>query len=147
MILLYTLLVFLLTALRLLVGRRAASLEKRHARAATEADRFLLCGAAIREGNSSRPDPYQSAKRQYLLGSLVQKRDRLEDRHDAWQARYEKLDRVVTAVRGWKGKKLPYTFGVLDVSGVLCLVDYLGVGQYVNVHYVVQVITSLFANG
>jgi hypothetical protein len=142
MILLYTLLVCLLTAARFLLGRRTAALEKRHARAATEADRFLRRAVLVREGNSNRPDPYEAAKRQYLLGALVQKRDRLEDRYHGWQQRGEKLDRAVTAVRGWKGKKLPYTFGVLDISAVLTLVDYFGVGDYVSVRQVVELVKA-----
>ena len=49
----------------------------------------------------------------------------------------------MTRVRNWKGKKLPYTFGVVDVWFLLSLIDYLGVGAYLSPRYLVQLATSL----
>jgi hypothetical protein len=49
-----------------------------------------------------------------------------------------------TAVRHWKGRKLPYTFGVLDVAAVLCLIDYLGVGQVVSVGNLLTVLRAWY---
>ena len=143
MIFLYTTLVVLLGAAHFLIKRRAVALEKRYARVAKEAD-TLLRQPNLREGNSSRADPYQAAKRQYQLGLLAQKRDRVEAKYTAWQGVAERTGKLVAGLKNWKGRKLPYTFGVLDVTGALALVDYLGLGQYVNARYVIGVLTSLF---
>ncbi len=142
MLFLYTLVLLLLGVVKFLIDRRAASLERKFARAAREAD-GLLKAPLVKEGNSSKGDPFQAAKRQYQLGLLVQKRDRLEAKHDAWQARAEKFGAVVEAMRGWKGRKLPYTFGALDVWLALALVDHLGVGEVVSAKAVWQMVVAL----
>jgi hypothetical protein len=144
MILLYTALLLLLGLASYLIGRRVAFLERKYSRAAVEADRFLR-GPIPKEGNSSRPDPYQHAKRQYLLGILVQKRDRLEAKHDAWLAVAERFGYMTQRLRRWKGKKLPYTFGILDVSFVLYLIDYLGVGEHVSARHLVDLVSTFLA--
>ena len=143
MIFLYTTLVVLVGMAHFLIKRRTAALEKKYARVAKAAD-TLLRQPNLREGNSSRADPYQAAKRQYQLGLLVQKRDRVEAKYTAWQGVAERTGKLVAGLKNWKGRKLPYTFGVLDVTGALALVDYLGLGQYVNARYVIGVLTSLF---
>ncbi len=144
MIFLYTSLLFLLGVAYFLIKRRATSLEKKYARVAKEAD-TLLRHANLREGNSNKTaDQYQAAKRQYQLGLLAQKRDRVEAKYAAWKGRADRFGKVIARLKNWKGKKLPYTFGVLDVAGTLVLADYLGFGQYANARYLVQVVTSLF---
>ncbi len=141
MILLYTAFVALLAAAHLLVRWRVSILERQYARAAKTADEALR-QTVFKEGNSSRPDPAQMAKRQYQLGRLADRRDSVETRYTRWQTFGERLGRFVSRVRGWKGRKLPYTFGVLDVVGLLTLVDALGVGQYVGVHALTQVVLT-----
>ncbi|SRR5579885_76588 len=143
MIFLYTLLVVLLTLAHFVIKRRAQALEKKYARVAKAAD-TLLRQPSVRESNSNRFDPYLNAKRQYQLGLLAQKRDRIEAKYTTWQGVAERTGKLVAGLKSWKGRKLPYTFGVLDVAGALALVDYLGLGQYANARYVVQVLTSLF---
>ncbi len=145
MILLYTTLVALLVVTRWLVRRRVATLEKRYARAAAEADKVLK--APHKQGANGKPDPVAEAKRQYLLGQLAQKRDAVEARYASWQARSERLNRWVAAVRGWQGRKLPYTLGVLDVVGLLALVDALGVGEHVSARALVNLGLSLLGRG
>lgn len=145
MIFLYTSLLLLLGAAKLLVGLRAAFLARKHARAALTADQYLRA-PLFKEGNSGRPDPGQAAKRQYLLGLLVQKRDRLEDKHHAWQAFADTLGRSVTRIRAWRGKKLPYTFGAVDVWLLLYAIDYFGAGDYLSARRLVQAVTSIIAN-
>jgi hypothetical protein len=145
MILLYTALLLLLGVIGFLLRRRVASLEQRFSRASDEADRFVR--GPTKEGSSGRPDPYQVAKRQYLLGVLVQKCERLEAKHDAWLRWSERVGKVTGRMRSWKGKKLPYTFGVLDVSGALYLIDYFGVGHYVSAQRLTELVSSLFAKG
>src|SRR5262249_51914994 len=126
---------------KFLVARRVASLGRKYSKLATQTDK-LVRETPFREGNSGRPDPFQVAKRQYLLGLLAQKRERLENKHMSWQRFSQKFGRFVDAVRNWKGKKLPYTFGVLDVMLLLTLIDYLAVGEYVNGRYLAQLVTS-----
>jgi hypothetical protein len=143
MILLYTSLIVLLATAKFLISRRAKSLEKKFARVAKEADN-LVKQPLFKDGNSSRIDPYASAKRQYLLGHLTQKRDRLEAKYSAWNQRAERFGRYLSNVRSWQGKKLPYTFGVVDVVCVLGLLDYLGFREYVNVRALFDLIKSRF---
>lgn len=142
MILLYTALLIVLGSLRFLIRRRVVSLETRYMRAAL-ASEALARQTQGRDSNSSRHDALQNAKRQFLLGGLVQKSDRLEAKYSVWQNWYKGFDRFVTALQNWKGKKLPYTFGVIDVSCVLCALDYLYVGQFVSVRALAQLVTSL----
>ena len=144
MIFLYTLVLLLLGSAYFLCKRRVASLEKKYTRVAKEAD-ALVRQPSYREGNSGRlaADPYSLAKRQYQLGLLAQKRDRLEGRYSSWQDFTERFGKFLGRVRNWKGRKLPYTFGVLDVAGALALMDYLGAGHYVNVRALLQAVTSL----
>jgi hypothetical protein len=142
MILLYSFVSLLLGFARFLISRRVAALERKYARAAHDAQRFLR-GPTRLEGNSNRPDPCEAARRQYALGRLVEKRDRLEAKHEVWLNRYGRFDRLVNGIRDWKGKKLPYTFGVLDVSFVLALIDYLGAGEYVSARRLVEVVSML----
>ncbi len=143
MIFLYTSLVVLVGVTHFLIKRRVASLEKKYARVAKEAD-TLLRQPHLREGNSNRTDPYQTAKRQLLLGQLAQKRDRVEAKYTGWQCIAERTGKLVVGLKHWKGKKLPYTFGVLDLAAALALVDYLGLGQYANARTLVELVTSLF---
>ena len=143
MIVLYTVLMFVLVVAKFLIGRRVASLEAKYARVAGEADK-LLKQPTYKEGNGSRVDPYVSAKRQYLLGLLAQKRDRVEANYAAWQIFSEKFGRVVASVQSWKGRKVPYTFGALDVAFGLGVIDYLGFSDHYGPRALVAYVTSLF---
>lgn len=125
MILLYLSLLLVLGLLRLLIAVRVRMLERKYARAAGEAQ-ALMQQPDYRNGNSRHVDPYRSAKQQFLLGSLVQKRDRAEGRYAAWQARSEKLGRVSQRLRGWKGRLVPYLLGVADVALLLGVLSALG---------------------
>ena len=143
MIFLYTLVLLLLGSAYFLCKRRVASLEKKYTRVAKEAD-ALVRQPSYREGNSGRlADPYVAAKRQYQLGQLAAKRDRVEARYASWQDFTDRFGKFLGRVRNWKGRKLPYSFGVLDVAGALALIDYFGAGQYVNARALVQAVTSL----
>ena len=77
----------------------------------------------------------------------MNRRDRAEARHFAWQAGAEGLDRWARRLRDWKGRKLPYTMGVVDVWLVLTLIDHLGVGQYLSAGPLLQLVTSLWGQG
>jgi hypothetical protein len=143
MILMYSALLLVLGVVKFVIGRRVKSLEKKYARVAKEAD-ALLKQHGYREGNSNRIDPYVTAKRQYLLGLLAQKRDRVEAKYAAWQVFYEKFGRFVANVQSWKGRKLPYTFGALDVACALGIVDYLGFSDYIGVRALISYIERLF---
>lgn len=144
MIFVYTSLLLVLGVTHFLFKRRAASLEKKYVKIAKEAD-ALLRQNPYRDGNSNRADPYQNAKRQLQLGLLAQKKERVEARYTTWQSRSEKFGAFLNGLRNWKGKKLPYTFGVLDVAMTLALVDYLGMGEYLNAHTLVESVKTLLA--
>jgi hypothetical protein len=143
MIFLYTALLILVGVAHFLIKRRVASLEKKYSGVVKEAD-DLLRQTNYRDGNSNRPDPYQSAKRQYKLAMLADKRDRMEASYSTWHRRSERLGKLRHRLRAWKGRKLPYTFGVLDVASALALIDYLGAGHYVNARHLVETVATLF---
>ncbi len=143
MIILYTALLLLVGVAHLLIKRRVAALEKRYARVAGEAEELLRQGN-YREGNSNRQDPYQSAKRQYKLAMLAEKRDSVESAFVRWDRRSERFAKLRERLRAWKGRKLPYTFGALDVAFVLSAIDYLGVGQFLNARHLVEAVAALF---
>jgi hypothetical protein len=144
MILLYTLLLCALGVALFLVDRKVRSLERKYTRVALEANR-LAQEPAHRPGNSNRLDPFLIAKRQYQLGVLAQKRDALETRQYRWQRAAERLSATLRRLRAWKGRKLPYTFGVVDVALVLCLVDHLGFSQYVSLTALQQMVERLLS--
>jgi hypothetical protein len=146
MVFLYTFLVSLLVLTRVLLRRRAASLERKHSQVASRADQ-LAREPVYKGGSHGKMDPYLIARRQYELGQLVQQRDRLEEKYDRWAGRADRAEKWAKTVREWQGRKLPYTCGILDVSLALYLIDTLGVGSYVNARYLFQLLTSLMGNG
>ena len=141
MIFLYTLLLLLLGVARFLVVRRARKLERKFTQTALAADK--LARDPLKPGNGNKWELCQAAKRQLQLGVIVQKRDRLESKHHFWEALGDRFTRWKNVVHNWKGKKLPYTLGVLDVSFLLYLVDYFGVGEYVSVRALAHWVKSL----
>lgn len=143
MIAVYSVLLVLLNVVKFLIYRRARTLEKKYTRLSL-ATRKLAERPNGRQGNSNRHDVFTHARQQFELGKLVHRRDRVEAKYFAWQARNEKFARVVNAVKAWKGKKLPYLCGVADVSLVLYLVDYLGLGR-IDLSQLAQTISTLIA--
>ena len=142
MILVYALLLLLLVAARYVIVRRVASLERKYVKLARATDE-LLKAQAPRPGNASKPDPYAAARQAYRLGQAVERRERVEARYCAWQKRAERFGALVTAVRGWKGRKLPYVVGALDVLLVLGTLDYLGYHERLNAKAFVDFINTL----
>jgi hypothetical protein len=155
---------FVLVAARFVVNRRVAQLEKKYIRAADAADHLLaetiakdggrveqpltIAGVPVQKRTmvkEVRPDAAQMAKRHYLLGLVVQKRDRLEEKHLAWERRADKLNALVERVRAWKGRKLPYTLGVLDVSTLMYLIDRYGLGEYLNYERLLELANNYVA--
>jgi hypothetical protein len=141
MIFLYTLILIALGAAKVLAAARAGRYERRYAKAALAAEK-LLRAPEPRAGNG-RADAAAGAKRQFQLGQLVQKRDALEARHAVWQARADRFVSWGAAVRNWRGRKLPYTAGVFDVWMALCLLDYLGAGEYLSAREAVRWVTQV----
>jgi len=131
MIVLYTVLLLLLGLAKFLVDRRARGLERRYSKLAIEANR-LASEAQCKPANGNRADLFLSAKRHYRLGQVAEKRDRLETRYFAWQRWAERLGRGLRTVRSWKGRTLPYTFGVVDVSLAMYLIDHFGLGDRIS---------------
>ncbi|MGF1583568.1 MAG: hypothetical protein ACFCD0_29980 [Gemmataceae bacterium] len=118
MILLYLLILIFLGLLQFLFQRRANKFERKYARLVLEAQK-LADEPIPRQGNSNRSDPYSTAKQQYELGRIVQRRDHLEARHFAWQSGSDKLSAMVKRLREWRGKVAPYVLGIADVMLVL----------------------------
>ena len=143
MIFLYTLLLLLLGVARFLVVRRTKKLERKFTQTALAADK--LARDPLKPGNGNKWELCQAAKRQLQLGFLVQKRDRLESKHHFWEALANRLTRWKNAVQNWKGKKLPYTLGVLDVSLVLYTIDRLGFSEYVSPESLWELASSLIS--
>lgn len=142
MIFVYTALLLLVGVVYFLIQRRVAALEKKYSGVAKEADALLRQGN-YKDGNSNRQDPYQSAKRQYKLAMLAEKRDRLESCYLTWHQRAERLGKLRQRLGAWKGRKLPYTFGAIDVACAMSLVDYLGAGHYLNARHLAETLMSL----
>ena len=130
MVFLYTALLAFLGMIKVIVARQAASLEKRYTRIAGEVGKRAH-EAGFKPGNGSSRDDLAalSAKRQFELGQLASRRDRLEAKHFFWQSWADRLTRLVDRVRNWKGQKLPYTMGALDIWLAMALVDWLGMGH------------------
>jgi hypothetical protein len=142
MIVLYASLLLLLGALHFLLRRRAVRLERRYSRAAGEADE-LLRQANFREGSSPRPDPYEGAKRAYRLGLAAEKRDQIEARYTAWQTRAERCGALTARLRRWRGKVLPYAFGLADAAFILVAVEVLTPGGNGPLRALAQSVSTL----
>lgn len=142
MILLYTVILIVLGIAHWLIERRAASLSRKYAALVTQVLK-LLHGTPRKPGNGGY-DACAVAKQQFELGRLVIQRDRAEAKHYAWQRWADRLGKAASAVRHWKGQKLPYTFGALDVWLVLYLIDRFGLGQIVQPSQVVDAVTAWF---
>jgi hypothetical protein len=143
MIVLYTVLLLALGLVKFVVDCRARGLARRYSKLAGQAHR-LANEAQLRPGNSNRADIFLSAKRQYRLGQVAEQRDRLEARHFGWQRWADKLGRAVRAVRSWKGRKLPYTLGAVDVSLALYLIDHFGLGDRLSIDRLVEMAQTVF---
>jgi hypothetical protein len=143
MIFLYSFVLVALGGLRWVVQRRAASLGRRYS-ALVRLVQQTLTAATMKPGNAGKFDPCVAAKAQYELGRLVQRRDAVEAKHYAWQARSDRLAGWLRWLRAWKGQTLPYTLGVADVWLALTIVDQLGVGDVLNTRQAVQTVVALF---
>jgi hypothetical protein len=142
MIFLYSLLLILCSGIKLIVQRRAAGLGRAYSRMA-EAVQRRLREALAKQGNSSKPDVCQLAKIQFELGAMVARRDRIEAKHFAWQSWAESLSRWTNTLSTWKGKKLPYTLGAVDLWLLFSVIDTLGVGEFVSARLVLDLAMSL----
>jgi hypothetical protein len=126
MLVVYLSVLIALALLHGLVRLRVSRLERRFSAVAAEAD-ALLKKTGFKNGNSCRPDPYQSAKHQFELARLAMKRDRIEERYTSWQSFSERFGRFRSRLRGYRGKILPYFGGALDVAIVTVALQQVGV--------------------
>jgi hypothetical protein len=139
MILLYTFVLIVLGLALWVVNRRVSALEQRYGKTAIAAE-VLARNTSLKGGNGKLPDALESAKHVLLLGQLAQRRDRVESQWHAWQRRSDRLHRLVAGLKEWKGAKLPYAFGALDVTGSLYLIDRYGVAPYIRWDYMVELV-------
>lgn len=140
MILLYTLSLIALGMGARLLAWRARALEHRFGRASLAVLR--LAEAPPRPGNQ-QADICAAARRTYELGRLVQKRDALLTRWVSRQKRADTVSEWLLALRSWKGRKLPYSFGVVDIWIVLSLIDQAGLSQVLGPRAMLEQILSL----
>ncbi len=124
MVPLYALLTMAVTALKSLLSARAARVERKYAKAAKEAEAVARQVQAKPTGGAV--DPYAQAKSHYELGRLVEKRDALEAKTLAWQARADKAAVALATLRGMNGRLVPYLMGIVDVGLVLTALNFLG---------------------
>jgi hypothetical protein len=124
MVPLYALLTLAVASVKGWLAARAAGVEKKYAKAAKEAEAVARAVQAKPAGGAV--DPYALAKSHYELGRLVEKRDRLEGKTLAWQARAEKATAVLAKLKGLNGRLMPYLMGVVDVGLVLTALSMLG---------------------
>jgi hypothetical protein len=144
MMLLFHVVLLLLNGVKYLFTRREKALERKYARLAREVA-ALLRELPVKEGNSTRIDPYQSAKRQYLLGVLVERKDRLEEKHHRWALRVERLSKMVRYLRSWKGRVVPYALGAIDLLTTMCTLDYFSQGDFVVLRHLIDLVTAKFS--
>jgi hypothetical protein len=145
MILLYTMFLFLLGALKQIVALRAGALERKFVKLALAVDK-LLGEPAYKPGNSNKVDVCTMAKRTLTLGQLAAQRDAVEAKHLVWQGWADRLAGWVETAGDWKGKKLPYTMGAVDVWMVLCLIDTFGVGEYISTWNIIQIVMAWYSS-
>jgi hypothetical protein len=126
MIVLYYLARLLLSVLHLLVRYRTARLEKRYVRLAAEADTLLK--ASQTRGGTNKPDPCNHAKQQYALAQVALKRDRVENRFTSWQKFSERFGTVRRGLASYRGRLLPYVFGLVDVATVAVVLSHFEIG-------------------
>jgi hypothetical protein len=112
----------------LLVRWRVARLEKRYVRLAADAD-ALLRKSCVRAGNSNSkaPDPFLAARQQHELALLATKRDRVEERYLSGQKFSERFGGFRRGLAGYRGRLVPYLFGLLDVSAVALALNHFEV--------------------
>jgi hypothetical protein len=145
MILLYTTMLTLLGLVKWLVSKRTRALERKFVGLAAEVGKLLKEGD-IKPGNSNKVDPCAVAKRVLALGYLVDKRDRVEAKYFAWQRCTDRVTGWMHNLSDWKGRKLPYTLGAIDVWMVFGLIDYTGVGDYLSTRAVIDMVVAYWAN-
>jgi len=129
MIVLYAIGLALLGLAAFVTGRRARRLEGKYVAAAKDAER-LAHDLSFRNGNRNHLDPCVSARKQYELARVVQKRDRLEAKYAAWETRGERVNRLRTRLRTWKGRFTPYAFGAIDAALIVTGLVALGAVQF-----------------
>lgn len=141
MILIYSLLLMFIGSVKLVIASRAAALGRRHSALARAVQ--TLAQTSSLKGGLNRTDPAVTARQQLELGLLATQRDQIETRYFAWQGWSDKLGHWAERLRNWKGQKLPYTMGVVDVWLLLTLIDHLGVSDIIGTKRLVAMVTQL----
>lgn len=126
MLILYVAVLFFLALVHFALRRRVAALERHYVRSAVEAD-SLLKQSSTRPGNSNRADLLALARQQYELAQAALKRDRAERRYLAWQSLCDRFAAFRRRLWHFQGKLMPYAAGVLDIGGLIVMLDRSGV--------------------
>ena len=125
MVVLYLFARLVLGVVHLLVRWRVARLERRFIRLAGEADALLK--TSMQRGGTNRSDPFVAARNQYDLALLAKKRDRVEERYLSWQKFSERFGAFRRGVAGYRGRWLPYVFGLVDLSAIVLTLSHFGI--------------------
>jgi hypothetical protein len=141
MVPLYALMMTAVAAVKGALAARASRVERKYAKAAKEAEAVARLVQAKPAGGAT--DPYAVAKSQYELGRLVEKRDALEAKTLAWQARAEKAAALLAKLKGVNGRLVPYLMGVVDVGLALTALNFLGLPHGLTVEGVEEWAKSL----
>ncbi|OWK43788.1 hypothetical protein [Fimbriiglobus ruber] len=131
MVPLYTLFLTSLGGLKWLLAGRAARAERAYTDGALRVEEVSRL-FQVKPGNAAAGDTLTVAKRQYELGRLVLLRDALEVAYHGWQARADRAAKLQARLAGWKGRLVPYLFGVADVAIALTALHYLGLPHGLN---------------
>ena len=124
MIVVYLSLLLVFGVVGWLMRRRVARLERRFCKAAGDADAYLK--QTTTRGGNNRHDPFVTARQQFELARLAMQRDRIEARYSRWQRVSERFGRLTAWLRGYRGKVLPYLFGVADVALIAFALTHFG---------------------
>ena len=86
--------------------------------------------------------PRVSAMRSARLGGLLTAVDNQARRTDVWAGRAVWIGRAARYVASWRGMKLPYTMGIIDVVATFQALDYLHFSKYVSLEIVVGLVRT-----
>ena len=126
MLVVYLLARLVLAFAHLFVRFRVRRLEKRFVNHAGKVSSLLE--ASAKRGGTNKNDSCLVAKQQYELALAGLQRDRVEARYTSWQSFSERFGKFRAALAGFRGRLVPYLFGLADVTGLVVLMNQFSVG-------------------
>jgi hypothetical protein len=145
MIFVYTSILISIFAIRWYVNRKAKSTEAKFSEIAKEKEEvFNHLSNATKTSFGSFPLLLE-VTRFSRLTKLVEKCDKAEEVATKWADRGETLDRWYSGIKNFKGKALPYTFGLCDVASIFYILDSMGlsVSNFINLQLVIDLVARV----